>query len=333
MTRAPAGLARVAVRVPAKINLFLAVRGRRDDGMHDIVSIMHTVGVHDVVTVAFGGPRAAMHHPAGRRVMEVELQLGTGGGAPPDDANLAVRAARALASSAGNGWSLRRGGGGRGAAERGRQWPVTRVRLDKRIPVGAGMAGGSADAAGTLIALNRLWDCDLSLDQLRDIGAALGADVPFCVGGGTALATGTGVTTAQVLCRGRFQLVLGISDRPLATADVYRCWDEIGVASRAEPDAVLQALRTADPVALGEALHNDLQPAAFHLRPELRARRDALLAAGALGVVVSGSGPTLVGLTDGAQAARRVARAVRHLFDRVEVARSPAGGPEVVEER
>lgn len=323
----------MAVRVPAKINLFLAVRGRRDDGMHDIVSIMHTVNVHDVVTVAFGGPRAACHHPAGRRLMEVELQLGAGGGAPPGEENLAVRAARALASSAVNGWCLRRGRGDRRATDQERQWPVTRVRLDKRIPVGAGMAGGSADAAGTLIALNRLWACDLSLDELRDIGARLGADVPFCVGGGTAMATGTGVTTAQVLCRGSFHWVLGISDRPLATADVYRCWDEVGVPSGAQPDAVLQALRTADPVALGEGLCNDLEAAAFRLRPELRARRDALLAAGALGAVVSGSGPTLVGLADGADGARRVARAVRHRFDRVEVARSPAGGPEVVHER
>jgi 4-diphosphocytidyl-2-C-methyl-D-erythritol kinase len=149
------------------------------------------------------------------------------------------------------------------------------------------------------------------------------------VTGGTALATGTGTATAQVLTRGVYHWVVGISDEPLSTPTVYRAFDAVGRPSEAEPDAVLQALRTGDAEALGAALHNDLEEAAFHLRPELRESRDAMLAAGALGAMVSGSGPTLVALASSAQHALELAEALRYRFDRVEPAISPAGGPEL----
>ena len=194
------------------------------------------------------------------------------------------------------------------------------------------MAGGSADAAAVLVALNHLWEVDLDRDVLRDLAAELGADVPFCVTGGTALATGTGTATAQVLTRGDYHWVIGISDEPLSTPEVYGTFDRIGAPSEVEPDAVLQALRTGDTEALGAALHNDLEQAAFHLRPTLRDARDALLDAGALGALVSGSGPTVVGLAATAQHAAELAGAVATHFDRVEVAVSPAGGPEVMAE-
>ena len=306
----------VKVRVPAKVNLFLAVRGQRPDGFHDIVSVMHTVGLYDDLTARCSG---ASFHPSARRRMHVTLAHDGGTDVPVGDDNLVLRAARALAGAI---------GADSGDAE---EAAATHLDLCKRIPVGAGMGGGSADAAATLVALNRLWECGFDHGALRELGAGLGADVPFCVTGGTALATGTGVATAQVLCRGTYDWVVGISEDPLSTGDVYAAWDEIGEPTEIEPDAVLQALRSDDRDALGAALHNDLEQAAFHLRPSLRGARDAMLVAGALGAVVSGSGPTVVGLAEDAVAAAAIAREVARYFDRTEVVRSPVGGPELLQ--
>lgn len=313
--------AHVRVRVPCKINLFLAVRGTRADGYHEIVSVLQTVSIHDTVMARLDGS-AASAHPAARRFMELAFTVdgALDGSVPLDGQNLAVRAARLLMDQVGVGTSEH-------AAHQ--EVPVTRLHLTKRIPVAAGMAGGSADAAGALLALNSLWQVDLDRDELRGLAGSLGADVPFCVTGGTALATGTGTATAQVLTRGVYHWVVGITEFPLATRDVYRAFDEISLPSDVEPDAVLQALRTGDAEALGAALHNDLELAAFHLMPALAERKQAMLDAGALGAMVSGSGPTLVALAGSAQEATTMAERLAPCFDRIEVAMSPAGGPEL----
>lgn len=321
MRAEPGPLDAVRVRVPAKVNLFLAVRGLRDDGMHELVSIMQTVGLRDELTAAFSGSRSARFHPASRRIMKVVLEE-PGEGAPAGEGNLAVRAATLLAEEVGIDAVPGRPGTTNG--------PATILHLTKRIPVAAGMAGGSADAAAALVALNRLWNCEQERDVLREVAGRLGADVPFCVTGGTALATGTGIATAQVLCRGVFHWTVGISATPLSTTKVYRTWDELFAPSEVEPDIVLHALRTGDVEALGAGLHNDLEGATFHLRPELEEARDAMLAAGALGAIVSGSGPTLVGLAEDAGHAEAIARATSGLFVRTEVVSSPAGGPELL---
>jgi len=310
---------RVRVRVPSKVNLFLAVRGSRPDGYHELVTVLQTVSIYDTVLARLDGS-ANSAHPAARRFMDLAFTQEAGPEVPPGPDNLAVRAARQLMGLVGVGTAHREDDG---------TVPVTRLHLTKRIPVAAGMAGGSADAAATLLALNQLWGTELSRDELRQIAAELGADVPFCVTGGTALATGTGTATAQVLCRGTYHWVVGISEQPLSTPAVYQTFDEVGSPSEAEPDAVLQALRTGDAEALGAALYNDLEVAAFALRPELRGARDALLAEGALGALVSGSGPTVVGLAGSAQHALELAARLEGTFDRVEVAQSPAGGPDV----
>lgn len=310
----------VKVRVPAKLNLFLAVRGRRDDAYHELVTVMQTVSLFDRLRVGVVGSPGRGHHPAARRRMGVELRDDGVAGLPVAAENLAVKAARMLGESTGV-MSVSSDGGGVD--------PRTVIELHKRIPVAGGMAGGSADAAGALLALNELWGCALDRAQLRDLAAGLGSDVPFCVVGGTVLATGRGTATAQVLCRGTFHWVVGIAEHPLGTAEVYRSWDRHCRPSEVEPDAVLAALRSQDAEALGAALHNDLQEAAFHLRPELADRRAALLDAGALGAVVSGSGPTLVALVEDRVAAEHLATKVRPLFSAVLVASSPAGAPEL----
>lgn len=310
----------VTVRVPAKLNLFLAVRGKRADGFHELVTVLQTVSVYDHLRVGLVGSPGRGHHPAARRRMGVELLADRPTGLPQPVENLAVRAARMLGERAGV-MSV--------ATTGDRSDPRTVIELRKAIPVAGGMAGGSADAAAALLALNRLWGCALEREQLRDLGGQLGSDVPFCVVGGTALATGRGTAIAQVLCRGTFHWVVGTDHEPLPTAQVYRAWDRHCRPSEVEPDAVLAALRGQDAEALGAALHNDLEPAAVRLRPRLAERRAALFEAGALGAVLAGSGPTMLALAEHRVAAEHLARTVGPLFDDVLVAHSPAGGPEI----
>jgi len=331
----------VRVRVPAKINLSLAVGPRRDDGYHEIVSVMQTVDIFDTLTLHRSGDAHAAH-PSARRFMRVVLTLDDGhpDGVPSDGQNLVVVAAGRLMEHLGmrpQGPALQgpaaQGRNGSGPKQPGTVedvGPSSHLRLTKRIPVAAGMAGGSADAAAALVGLNRLWEADLGAAALRELGAAVGSDVPFCILGGTALATGTGTSVASVLTRGRAHWVVGIDREPLSTADVYATFDELEPPKRTTPDRILQALRTGDVDALAAGLHNDLEPAAMALRPVLRERQEAMLRAGALATIVSGSGPTLLALTRDAAHARQVAADVAARFDAVEVASSPAGGPEIL---
>ena len=311
---------RLHVRVPAKVNLFLAVRGERDDGYHELSTVLQTVSIFDELEVGLAGPPGQGHHPAARRRMHLELEHDGQAGLPEGEDNLAVRAGLLLG---------RRTGVLDGVAEVDAAGPRTVLQLRKSIPIAGGMAGGSADAAAALVALNALWRCELSRQQLRELAADLGSDVPFCVVGGTALASGRGTSMAQVLCRGRFHWVVIPDSEPLTTAEVYRAWDERCEPSEIEPDAVLQALRSSDEVALGAALHNDLEPAAFALRPELADRKQRLLDAGALGAVLSGSGPTMLALASDKSHARAVADVVSDDLGSPILATSPAGGPEL----
>lgn len=322
----------VSVRVPAKLNLFLSVRGRRPDGFHELVTVFQSVSVFDRVRAGLIGPPGQGHHPAARRRMRVALWHDAGTAVPSGTDNLAVKAARALGHAAGvidlafvDARALRPADPEVDQASS----PYTVIDLRKDIPVGAGMAGGSADAAAALVALNELWACELSRDDLRTVGAELGSDVPFCVVGGTAIATGRGTALAQVLARGTYNWVVCTAAAPLATADVYKSWDRCCAVNEVQPDAVVQALRTTDAEALGAALHNDLEPAAFALRPTLEDDKRTLLDAGALGAVLSGSGPTLLALAESQQHAAEICKSVQGEFHSVQVASSPAGGPEI----
>ena len=256
----------MTVRAPAKVNLHLSVGPRRDDGYHDVTSIMQAVSLMDEVTAV----------PAESVSCEV-----TGEGAdevPIDASNLAMTAAVRLAKQAGvSGGAL--------------------LRIVKAIPVAGGMAGGSADAAATLIACDALWRTGFERSELLEIAASLGSDVPFALTGGTALATGRGEQVAQVLARGQFHWVFALAERGLSTPTVYAEYDRGDPVPERSTDAVLAALRAGDAAALGRALHNDLQAPALRLRPALRRVLEAGADCGALGSVVSGSGPTVAFLT------------------------------------
>ena len=296
----------VRVLVPAKINLCLCVGPRRADGYHGLATVYQAISIYDEVTAC----------PAVRTALTID---GEGAGELPlGDGNLAVRAAAALASLA----------GGEGAV---------RLHLKKRIPVAGGLAGGSADAAATLVACDALWACGMSRAKLARVAADLGSDVPFLLFGAIAVGTGRGELITPVEPDGRrWHWVVAVAEGGLGTPDVYRELDRLRAAGIAPPpaegvDRVLAALRQDDPAVLGAALHNDLQPAALSLRPGLRGTLDAGIAAGAVAGMVSGSGPTCVFLAGSAEAAELVAaRLYRSGQCRlVRVATGPVPGAEV----
>lgn len=296
----------VTVRVPAKINLYLGVGASRPDGYHDLTTVFQAISLYDEVTVT----------PAGRLVIDVSGE-GAAGGVPRSSDNLAARAARLVAKAA-------RAKGG------------VRFNLVKGIPVGGGMAGGSADAAAALVGCDALWKAELPPARLHALAAALGSDVPFLLSGRTALARGRGEQLAPVLSRGVYHWVLGLDAEGLSTPAVYAELDRLRAIHpplpAAGPDGVLAALRAGDAVALGRALHNDLQSPALRLRPRLRRVLETGRDLGALGTLVSGSGPTCAFLARDANDATRIAAAVAGMgvCRTVRRAHGPVAGARVV---
>jgi 4-diphosphocytidyl-2-C-methyl-D-erythritol kinase len=272
----------VTVRAPAKINLQLAVGPRRGDGYHDLVTVFHAISLFDDVTVAI------TEGPGPDRV----LVSGEGAESVPGGSeNLALKAAAALAKAAGL------------ARDAGRPLEIT---IRKRIPVAAGLAGGSADAAAALVACNELWQTGLTPGQLAEVAAEVGSDVAFALLGGTAVGQGRGERLTPALASGEYHWVLAVADGQLSTPEVYAALDRLRVARdpgepgpgpQPEPvldNALMGALRSGEPAAVGRALSNDLQPAAISLFPALRKTLTAGRELGALGAIVAGSGPTCV---------------------------------------
>ncbi|MGI5398410.1 4-(cytidine 5'-diphospho)-2-C-methyl-D-erythritol kinase [Streptomyces sp. CA-135486] len=295
----------VTVRVPAKVNVQLAVGGARADGFHDLANVFLAVSLYDEVTVSpassltisCSGPDAAQ--------------------VPLDRTNLAARAAELLAAR-------------HGLA------PDVHIHIAKDIPVAGGMAGGSADGAGALLACDVLWGLGSSRSELLSICAELGSDVPFSLVGGAALGTGRGERLTELEVGGDFHWVFAVADGGLSTPAVYGEFDRlnegVAVPDPVASPALLDALRTGDATALAGALANDLQPAAFSLRPSLSATLEAGMAAGALASLVSGSGPTTAFLTKDEESARSVAEALlgSGTCRAARVASSPAGGATVL---
>ena len=295
----------VTVRVPGKVNLYLGVGDRREDGFHELATVFHAVSLSDEVTV--------------READLLSLQV-FGEGAdevPTDERNLAWQAAELMADHVGR------------AAD-------VEITIAKSIPVAGGMAGGSADAAAVLVAMNELWELGVPRRDLHAMAAKLGSDVPFALHGGTALGTGRGEELATVLARNTFHWVLAFGAAGLSTAAVYGEIDrlrESGSPARlADPEPLLTALSAGDPHQLAPLLGNDLQPAALSLEPNLRRTLRAGTEAGALAGIVSGSGPTCAFLCASASSAVDVGTelAGAGVCRTVRVASGPVHGARVV---
>jgi 4-diphosphocytidyl-2-C-methyl-D-erythritol kinase len=299
----------VTVRAPGKVNLYLRVGELEDSGYHQVHTVLQAVSLYDEL-------KATAPAVAGDITMAVEgegaQELSTGAD------NLVIRAARLLAEKTG-------------------QSDGVHVAVRKAIPVAAGMAGGSADAAGTLVACDALWRTGLSRDELQELAAELGSDVPFSFHGGTALGTGRGEQLSPVLSRGSYLWVFALADGPLSTPVVYgeldRYRSELPRPKLSEPGELLRALRQSDAAALGHTLANDLQAPAIRLRPSLAPLLEAGRQRGALGAIVSGSGPTCAFLAkdEAHQADLASALAEAGLCRAVRVASGPVSGARVID--
>lgn len=276
----------VVVETPAKINLSLRVGPVRADGYHELSTVFMAVGVTDTITVTEQAREISLSVTHG----DVET-LG------PMEQNLAVRAAKLLRETQGD--------------------PTlgAHINIEKRIPVAGGMAGGSADAAGTLLACSELWHLGLGRDRLMELGAELGADVPFALLGGVALGRGRGDELAPLMNRGSYTWVIAHQSNGISTPEAFKRLD-LARAAGGSPavdseEDVIRALMIGDSARLAAALSNDFQEVTRSARPEIDQLLDLAEETDALGAVLSGSGPSVAYLCEDEAAAYRVARAIQ----------------------
>ncbi len=264
----------VVVRVPGKINLQLSVGPRHESGFHEVSTVFQAISIFDDITLRITNPGDGITvKVVGDNVKSV----------PTDDSNLAVKAAELI-------------------CKRFKIPKNMSILLNKSIPVAGGMAGGSANAGGVIVGIDSLFNLGLKRDEMERLASELGSDVPFSIAGGTAIGTGRGDQITPALSRGSYNWVLALSSVGLSTAAVYQECDRLRegneISRPGVSEALMQALRAGDGPSLGKALSNDLQAAACSLRPALRLILDVGLDYGALGGIVSGSGPTVAFLAE-----------------------------------
>ena len=259
----------VTVRVPAKVNLQLSVGPRESDGYHQLVTVFQAISIFDDVTIRIGEQGSGVNLTVSGDQIH---------GVPTDSSNLVAKAVELI-------------------AEKFELDIDVSIDIKKSIPVAGGMAGGSADAAAAIVAIDELYSIEMTREEMHSIASQLGSDVPFLLSGGTAIGQGRGDQLTAALSRGTYHWVLALSSVGLSTPAVYgecdRLRQGLDISEPQISDALMQALLSADPSAVGKLLINDLQPAACSLRPALRLILDVGQEYGALGAIVSGSGPTV----------------------------------------
>jgi len=299
----------VVARVPAKVNLQLSVGPLGSDGYHEVITVFQAISLFDDVSVATA--------PVGNG-LTINVSGQTSSGVPADSSNLAIRAAELMVKT----YDL----------------PTDLVvKLKKEIPVAGGMAGGSADAAGVIVGLDSLFELGLSRDEMESVGSKIGSDVPFSICGGVAIGSGRGDQITPALAKGNYFWVLALSGQGLATPSVYQECDRLreglSITTPQVSEPLMQALRAGDAKALGKSLSNDLQSAACSLRPALRLVLDVGVDYGALGGIVSGSGPTVAFLVSSDEHAMdlTVALSASGVVSSVVRATGPVPGARIIE--
>lgn len=285
----------IKARAHAKVNLYLVVHGRRSDGYHEVETVLQSVDLADEIAI--------------RPAEDIQVTCSVPELAGPG--NLAHKAAEQLRRAAGV---------GSGAS----------IAIDKHIPVAAGLAGGSADAAAALVGLNLLWDLGLPLERLIELGAGIGADVPFCIIGGTALGTGTGAVVSRVPALAACHIVLAKPAGSLSASEVYAAYDRAPVQPVQSAADLLGGLDSGDLDAVCRAAENALEDSVVKLMPRAAKVKQAALAAGASCALVSGSGPTVFALAQEEESAERVARAANDLCEFVRICRPVDRGVELL---
>lgn len=269
----------VSEKAPAKINLTLDALHKRNDGYHELEMIMTTIDLSDRIDL--------MESDDGQIHLDSSSGL-----VPQDERNLAYRAASLLRER----FDIQKG---------------VRIFIHKKIPVAAGLAGGSSDAAATLRGLNRMWKLGLTLDELAELGAELGSDVPYCVWRGTALAKGRGEILRPLPPPPPCWVVLAKPPYGISTADIFRRLDISRISAHPETGKMIEALSRSDYRAICRLLGNVLEEVTLEMFPEVRRLKERIRRYGADGVLMSGSGPTVFGLVDRESRARRIVNALR----------------------
>lgn len=299
----------VVTRVPGKVNLQLSVGPLGTDGFHEVTTVFQAISLFDDVTVTEGKAGSGT---------TISVTGQTANGVPADASNLAIRAAQLMMKEFELSHDLE-------------------IKLKKEIPVAGGMAGGSADAAGVIVGLDSLYELGLSRDEMEKIASQIGSDVPFSLSGGVAIGTGRGDQITTALAKGSYTWVLALSSQGLSTPAVYQECDRLreglSIASPQVSEPLMQALRAGDSKALGKSLLNDLQAAACSLRPALRLVLDVGIDYGALGGIVSGSGPTVAFLVSDEEHAMdlTVALSASGVVSSITRAVGPAHGARIIE--
>ena len=299
---------RAVVRVPGKINLQLSVGPLQKDGYHELATVFQSVSLYDELTLTVLDSD------------EIVIDSDGKSGIPDGKENLAFRAAELMRRS----FEIESG---------------IAIKIKKEIPIAGGMAGGSANAGATIVGIDSLFGLGLNRNEMEKLGSEIGADVPFTISGGTAIGTGRGDRITPVLSRGVYHWVLALSSSGLSTPAVYNECDRLregmDIAAPHVSDELLQSLTHGDAKSLGKKLVNDLQPAACSLKPALRLILDVGIDYGALGGIVSGSGPTVAFLAENEEHALDLVVALTSsgVVGNVVRAQGPVPGARVVSDR
>lgn len=275
-------------KAPAKINLSLDVFGRRPDGYHDVEMIMTTIDLYDRIEL----------HSLPEDIINVALWSRY---VPNDERNLAYKAAAALKRK----YNISKG---------------VYIKIEKNIPVSAGLGGGSTDAAAVLRGLNKLWTLNLSLDELAQIGAEIGTDIPFCIYGKTALATGRGEVIERLPSPPPCWVVLARPDIGVSTRTIFNHYNYQEHASSITKK-VVTSLHEQNFLSLSQSIENVLEDVTFSLYPEVKDMKQKMAKYGATGVLMSGSGPTIYGLVKQQSKAQSIYNGMRGFCKEVYVVR------------
>jgi 4-diphosphocytidyl-2-C-methyl-D-erythritol kinase len=283
-------LMRIFEKAPAKINLSLDILHKREDGYHEVEMIMTMVDLADRLEFT----------PLHRDTIIITSQVGF---IPLDDKNLAVQAARLIKERCG--------------IDRG-----VHIHLDKHIPVAAGLAGGSTDAAATFRGLNRMWDLRLTDADMQKLGEEIGSDVPFCVAGGTAIATGRGEKLQPIESPPQCWVILAKPPIHVSTSDVYGKVQASNIKNHPDSKALLSAINDQDFHRVCSSIGNVLEEITLELYPEVKRIKECMVKLGAEGVLMSGSGPTVFGLVSKHSRVHRIYNGLRGFCKEVYVVRS-----------
>lgn len=284
---------RIKLNAYAKINLSLDVTGRRDNGYHDVRMIMQSIDLHDELTIyrtgndggSFNGPVSASDN---RKIL-IETDSSD---IPANEDNLIYKAAKLIMDEYGTDDGLR-------------------IVLKKNIPVAAGMAGGSTDAAAVLKGMNSLFGLGLTLDRLCELGVKIGADVPYCIMGGTALSEGIGEILTPLRPMPECKILIAKPDISVSTGYVYTAFDSLEEKQHPDVDAMIKAIDNEDIMEISKLLGNSLEGVTQEEYPIIKNIKQTMLGNGALGALMSGSGPTVFGLYDNGTKAKEAAEELK----------------------